>query len=383
MPYFHVVLTLPKEIAAIAFCNRRVVRHPVQDGGRDPAHHRRRSPPRRHAHRRHLRPPHLGSEAPLPSPSARGAAQRGLRRRERRVEDEQRHLARPRQGPRQLLPPPLPRGAARAHGRGKLELHGTVAHLANPGEFHATLAAARSRDWVVYAKRPFAGLAGVPIPRPLHPQDRHLGSPHRRLRRRERHLPPPQAGRAGAEEAPLRHHDRLDPEFIRRFLSMSCPRGCTASDTSASSPTAVAPRRWSARARRWAPSAGPSRAKPQTGLKGTISRTATEGLRPLPRPWRAHTAAVYCGSSAKSPAARSPSPPAARHRHRHPAVQHHEPAARFEPGQRGPRPGARPTRPRRRGARRPRLTARHGAQCEGSNRPPYRPGRRKPAILSS
>ena len=43
------------------------------------------------------------------------------------------------------------------HGRGQLEFHGTVAHLANPGEFHATLAAARSRDWVVYAKRPFRG----------------------------------------------------------------------------------------------------------------------------------------------------------------------------------------------------------------------------------
>ena len=46
---------------------------------------------------------------------------------------------------------------ARAHGNGELEFHGTVAHLANPGEFHASLAAARGRDWVVYAKRPFRG----------------------------------------------------------------------------------------------------------------------------------------------------------------------------------------------------------------------------------
>ena len=45
----------------------------------------------------------------------------------------------------------------RAHRRGRLEFHGTVAHLANPGEFHAALAAARGRDWVVYAKRPFRG----------------------------------------------------------------------------------------------------------------------------------------------------------------------------------------------------------------------------------
>ena len=46
---------------------------------------------------------------------------------------------------------------ARAHGSGELEFHGSVAHLANPGEFHAALAAARGRDWVVYAKRPFRG----------------------------------------------------------------------------------------------------------------------------------------------------------------------------------------------------------------------------------
>ena len=32
-----------------------------------------------------------------------------------------------------------------------------IAHLANPGAFHDTLAAARSKDWVVYAKRPFRG----------------------------------------------------------------------------------------------------------------------------------------------------------------------------------------------------------------------------------
>ena len=37
---------------------------------------------------------------------------------------------------------------ARAHGRGGLEFHGAVAHLANPGEFHATLAAARGRNVV-------------------------------------------------------------------------------------------------------------------------------------------------------------------------------------------------------------------------------------------
>ena len=43
----------------------------------------------------------------------------------------------------------------RAHARGKIEFHGGIAHLANPGEFHATLVAARGKNWIVYAKRPF------------------------------------------------------------------------------------------------------------------------------------------------------------------------------------------------------------------------------------
>ena len=65
---------------------------------------------------------------------------------------------------------------------------------------------------------------------------------------------------------------------------MSCRRGCTASATSASSPTAAAPRCSGARARRWAPSAAPPQAKPPTGLKRTMSRIATGARSPL-RPW--------------------------------------------------------------------------------------------------
>ena len=44
---------------------------------------------------------------------------------------------------------------ARAHAHGRIQCHGTIAHLANPAQFHAVLATARSKDWNVYAKRPF------------------------------------------------------------------------------------------------------------------------------------------------------------------------------------------------------------------------------------
>jgi hypothetical protein len=48
-------------------------------------------------------------------------------------------------------------GLAEAHARGEIEFFGALAGLSEPGAFKAHLAAQRRRDWVVYAKAPFAG----------------------------------------------------------------------------------------------------------------------------------------------------------------------------------------------------------------------------------
>jgi Putative transposase/Transposase zinc-binding domain len=48
-------------------------------------------------------------------------------------------------------------GLAEAHGKGEIELFGDLAGLKEPGAFRVHLAAQRRRDWVVYAKAPFAG----------------------------------------------------------------------------------------------------------------------------------------------------------------------------------------------------------------------------------
>ena len=48
-------------------------------------------------------------------------------------------------------------GLAEAHGKGEIELFGDLAKLGEPGAFKAHLAAQRRREWVVYAKAPFAG----------------------------------------------------------------------------------------------------------------------------------------------------------------------------------------------------------------------------------
>ena len=50
-------------------------------------------------------------------------------------------------------------GLAHAHSKGELRTFGDLAGLAEPGAFKACLAAQRRREWVVYAKAPFAGMA--------------------------------------------------------------------------------------------------------------------------------------------------------------------------------------------------------------------------------
>ena len=50
---------------------------------------------------------------------------------------------------------------AAAHRAGRLTFHGDVAPLADPGAFKATLVPLRRAEWVVYAKRPFAGPGAV------------------------------------------------------------------------------------------------------------------------------------------------------------------------------------------------------------------------------
>ena len=158
VPCFHVVFTLPAEIAAIAFCNRRVVFDILFKTGvetlctiaADPRHggmriggtavlHTWDQKLRFHPHL-HVVVPNAGFD--VESGEWKTGSGTWL-------------------APVKVLASLFRRRfleeLARAHGSGELEFHGTVAHLANPGEFHAALAAARGRDWVVYAKRPFRG----------------------------------------------------------------------------------------------------------------------------------------------------------------------------------------------------------------------------------
>ena len=59
------------------------------------------------------------------------------------------------------VPPPLPRRTAAAHHAGRLQFFGEDAGLRDPHAFAQWLAPLRACEWVVYAKRPFAGPAAV------------------------------------------------------------------------------------------------------------------------------------------------------------------------------------------------------------------------------
>ena len=157
-PYFHAVFTLPVEIAAIAFCNRRVVfdilfrtvAETLRTIAADPRHGGMRVGGTAVLHtwdQKLLFHPHLHVVVPnagFDVDSGEWKTGSGT------------FLA-----PIKVLASLFRRrfleDIARAHGKGELAFHGKIAHLENPGEFHATLAAARGRDWVVYAKRPFRG----------------------------------------------------------------------------------------------------------------------------------------------------------------------------------------------------------------------------------
>ena len=262
VPYFHVVFTLPKEIAAIAFCNRRVVfdilfktvAETLRTIAADPRHAGLRIGGNR-------RPPYVGPEAPLPSPSACGGAERGLRRRERRVEDGERHLAGSGQGPRQLLPPPLSSKtspAPMAAASWSSTAPSPISPI--PASFHAVLAAARSRDWVVYAKRPFRGPEQVF--RYLARYTHRIAISDSRITAfdgGDRLLPAPKAERAGGGEAALRHHDR-PRRRVHPPLSAPCPARWDAPHPSLRHPLQRLPcqGRWRELARRSAPSAAPT-----------------------------------------------------------------------------------------------------------------------------
>src|SRR5208282_1805181 len=137
------------------------LRPPVQNrrGGAD--HHRRRPEASRRAHRPDRRTAHLGLGADPPSARPRHRSRRrpvagrfSLDRLPARLLPAVRVLSR-------LFRRLFLEGLAALHAAGRLAFLGDLARLADKAAFDAVLAPLRRSEWVVYAKRPFAGPKAV------------------------------------------------------------------------------------------------------------------------------------------------------------------------------------------------------------------------------
>ena len=136
-------------------------------------------------------------------------------------------------------------GLAALHAAGRLAFFGDLAPLADKAAFDAALAPLRRAEWVVYAKRPFAGPKAVLayLSRYTH----RVAISNSRLIRLDdegRHLP--LEGLSRPWQGPWRRLDQADD--ARRPASSSaasfstcCPAASTASATTASSPAPDAP----------------------------------------------------------------------------------------------------------------------------------------------
>ena len=113
---------------------------------------------------------------------------------------------------------------AKAHGAGKLNFYSQHADLADPAEFTHFLRTLRRVEWVVYAKRPFAGPESVLsyLSRYTH----RIAISNRRLVSADQHQVAFRYKDYRAGHTDRWKTMRLAPhEFIRRFLSHVLPKG--------------------------------------------------------------------------------------------------------------------------------------------------------------
>ena len=161
--YYHVVFTLPAPISAIAYYQQGGDLRPAVRGRRgDAAHHRRRPQASRRADRRDAGPAYLGLGADAPSACARHRSRRWPLRRRRtlgRAADPGFFL--PVRVLSRLFRRRFLEELEQAHRAGRLQFFGEYAALADARAFADWLAPLRACEWVVYAKRPFAGPAAV------------------------------------------------------------------------------------------------------------------------------------------------------------------------------------------------------------------------------
>ncbi len=221
--YFHVVFTLPEQLAAVALQNKRVVYNllfsaaseTLRTIAADPRHlgaeigfltvlHTWDQTLRHH--------PHLHCVVPGGGLSVEGAGWRSCRR----------GFFLPVNVLARLFRRLFLQGLERAFEKGKLSFHGSCAFLAKPTAFKRLVKSVRAREWWVYAKPPFGGPAQVLA---------YLGRYTHRVAISNQRLLSLQDGRVTFSWRDNRHGQLRSTmtlsadEFMRRFLLHVLPRG--------------------------------------------------------------------------------------------------------------------------------------------------------------
>ena len=221
--YFHVVFTLPEQLASVALQNKRVVYNllfaaaaeTLRTIAADPRHlgadigflavlHTWDQTLRHH--------PHLHCVVPGGGLAVQGEGWRSCRR----------GFFLPVNVLARLFRRLFLEGLARAYEKGKLSFHGACAFLTKPTAFKRLLKSVHAREWWVYAKRPFGGPTQVLsyLGRYTH---RVAISNHRLLSLKE--------GKVTFSWRDRRHGETRSTmtlsadEFMRRFLLHVLPRG--------------------------------------------------------------------------------------------------------------------------------------------------------------
>jgi hypothetical protein len=221
--YFHVVFTLPEQLAALALQNKRVVYNLLFSTAAETLRTIAADPKHLgaeigflavlHTWGQTLRPhPHLHCVVPGGGLSLDGSHWRSCRKGFFLSVNVLARLFR-----RLFL-----EALARAYEHDKLTFHGTIAYLAEPRAFKRLLASLRAREWWVYAKRPFGGPEQVLayLGRYTH---RVAISNHRLLALKDGHVTFSWKDYArGNQQRPM---TLKTDEFIRRFLLHVLPRG--------------------------------------------------------------------------------------------------------------------------------------------------------------
>ena len=221
--YFHVVFTLPEQLAAVAFQNQRVVYNilfataaeTLRTIAADPRHlgaeigflavlHTWSQTLRHH--------PHLHCVVPGGGLSADGKSWRSCRR----------GFFLPVNVLARLFRRLFLQGLERAYEKGKLTFHGHLTYLAKPLAFRRLCAGLRAREWWVYANPPFGGPEQVLA---------YLGRYTHRVAISNHRLLSLKDGKVTFSWKDYRHGNQPSlmtlstDEFIRRFLLHVLPRG--------------------------------------------------------------------------------------------------------------------------------------------------------------